>query len=75
LCSGDAVGQTLEFGAVEHVGVDHADEQRFDRALAQPVHNALDGPAGGTLARLGRTVDESCARGILFLPNGEERCG
>jgi hypothetical protein len=58
LCSGDAVGEALEFGAIEHLGIDHANEQRFDRTLAKPVHDTLDCTAGHTLARLGRTIDK-----------------
>src|SRR5579859_6124971 len=58
LRSGDAVGQALEFGAVEHLGIDHADQQRFHRTLAKPIRDALDCTARDALARLGRAVDE-----------------
>jgi hypothetical protein len=58
LSEGDAVGEALKLIAAEDFGIDHADEQRLDRALAEPVDDALDGAAGDTLAGLGGTVEE-----------------
>src|SRR5664279_1755971 len=58
LCYSDTLCQALQFGAVEDFGVHHSDQQGLYRALAEPVHDALDGAAGDLLARLGGTVDE-----------------
>jgi hypothetical protein len=40
----------LQFRAIEDFGIDHADQQFFDRALTEPVDNAFDGAAGHALA-------------------------
>ena len=47
--------------SVENAGVNHANQQRLNRALAEPVHNALHGAAGNLVARLGRAVNEGAA--------------
>ena len=54
---GNALGQTPQLGAIEDLGVDHAHQQRLDGALAEPVHDALDGaarPRAGGIRRGGR---------------------
>jgi hypothetical protein len=47
---GDVFGEPLEFGAFEHLGINHAHEQSLDRPITKPVHNALRGAAGYTLS-------------------------
>jgi hypothetical protein len=51
LPSGDALGEALEFGAVKHLGIDHANKQRFDGSLAEPLQDALDGASRMLCAR------------------------
>ncbi len=55
---GDALGEALQLGAVEDLGVDHADQQGFNGALAEPVDNAFDGAASHTLPGLGGAIEE-----------------
>src|ERR1017187_2722159 len=57
---GDAVGQPLQLGAVQDFGVHHAHQQRLNRPLAKPVHDAFDGAAGNALTSL-RGPIKKCA--------------
>src|SRR3569833_4651101 len=50
--------EALQFSAVEDFGVDHADKQGFNRSLAEPVHDTLDGAACHLLPRLRWSIDE-----------------
>ena len=54
----DTVRESLQLLLVKHLGIDHADQQGFYRALAEPVHDAFDGAAGNTLTRLRGPVKE-----------------
>jgi hypothetical protein len=61
----DVLGETLEFGLVKDFGIDHADKQRFDGSLAEPVGEVFDGPSRDALSGLDRTVDEGPRSSIL----------
>jgi len=63
----DAVGEPLQFDTIEDFGIDHADEESFDGALAEPVDDAFDRAACDVLPRLGGGIDE----GAIFDCVGE----
>jgi len=54
----DALRQPPQLGAVQHLGVHHADQKCFDGAVAEPVHDALDGAARHALPGLGGLIDK-----------------
>ena len=66
LSEGDAVGEALKLIAAEDFGIDHADEQRLDRALAEPVNNPFDCPPGNPVPRFRGTVEKSSVLERMF---------
>src|SRR5450755_2557727 len=57
LGAGDLVGQHAQLPLVEHRTLHHADQNLFDRAVAEPVDDALHGFRRHSPARFGRLVD------------------
>ncbi len=68
---GNSLGEALQFRAAQNLRVHHAYEQRFHRALAKPIHNALRGTASHPLPRFGGLVEKGAVfnrvRQVTFL--------
>src|ERR1700682_2363319 len=55
-CLCDLIGKHAQLPLVEHGCVHHANQNLFDRAVAEPIDDALDRFRRNPSARLGRTV-------------------
>src|SRR5580704_9683605 len=53
---GNSRRQSLQFGAIQHLRIHHAHQQRLHRSFAEPVHNALHCPPRHLLPRLSRPI-------------------
>src|SRR5215470_16577908 len=61
LCPRDLVRERAQLPLIEHRAVYHADQHLFDRAVAEPVNDALHGLGRHPSARLRGMIDVGAA--------------